>query len=181
MGRSDSRPPPPSGLCFPRGRCRFPEGSVCGARARSLTPLLPHAATPGHSAHTVPLARLAMPRRVSQVPCRSVGTRPPQSPRVARRVPALIASPPVADFAFSGWVVATDWCNEAESGSLALGSLLRRPGCAHPIAPQRSPGRPDCFPLSVTASSWRWSSRGLPCGTGATTDIPTRSSRHASP
>jgi len=150
MGRSDSRPQPPDGLCFPRRRCRPPEGSTCGTHAQSLTLVSPHAATPSHSAHASPLARLATPRRVSQVPDRSFRTRPPQSPRVARWVHLLIASPPVADFAFSGWLVATAWCNEAESGSLALGSLLRCPGCGHPPRPPALlPGDRTAFPTRL--------------------------------
>jgi hypothetical protein len=107
MGRSDSRPRPWGGLCIPHSRCRRPEGSECGACTLPLTPVLPHAATWGHSAHPDPLPAASAPRRVSQVPARSVGTRPPQSPRVAQRVSALIATPLVSDFASSGKLVTT--------------------------------------------------------------------------
>ena len=58
--------------------------------------------------------------RVSQVPGRPIHTRRPLSPREARQVHMLITSLTAAGFTFSGRLATLHWCNEAETGSLAL-------------------------------------------------------------
>ena len=61
-----------------------------------------------------------MQDRVSQVPRRSVDARCPLSPRAAHPLHVLVASRMVTGFIISGSLTAANWCNEAESGSLAL-------------------------------------------------------------
>ena len=51
---------------------------------------------------------------------RSFSTRHPQSPRRTSRLLTPVASPSVLGFATFGRLAALTWCNEAESGSLAL-------------------------------------------------------------
>ena len=51
----------------------------------------------------------------------SVVARSPQSPRTSWRMLAFVASPPMAGFTTFGRMAARQWCNEAETGSLALG------------------------------------------------------------
>ena len=75
-----------------------------------------------HGTHPV---KLASPCRASQVPVhrfldRSFSTRHPQSPRRTSRLLTPVASPSVLGFATFGRLAALTWCNEAESGSLAL-------------------------------------------------------------
>lgn len=66
-------------------------------------------------------------------PCRSVPTRRPQSPRKARRVRTPVASPSVAGFSSSGETGRSRlWCNQVESGSLAL-QLAGSPPKASPV------------------------------------------------
>jgi len=140
MGCSDSRPPAPYGLWIPRQRCRRLVGPDCGARALPLLPLSPHAATGDFSAPA--LATRADPRPGTGSPRfleRSFGARPPQPPRMAPRVHGLLATPQVADFPISGRLVAITSRNEAESGSLSLGSRLRRLGSSSPSLPGTTP------------------------------------------
>ena len=82
-----------------------------------------------------PPLRQPAPRRVSQVPRSSVDARPPQSPRAARCCMCSLL-PLGGRLHHLRKVGHPHWCNEAESGSLALGSRLRsrdvfepRPGC----------------------------------------------------
>src|SRR5262249_17344367 len=58
--------------------------------------------------------------RVSQVPRLSFDARCPLSPRVVHPLHTLVASRMVSGFGTFGRLTTTDWCNEAETGSLAL-------------------------------------------------------------
>ena len=154
MGRSDSRLQPHSGLCIPLARFHRPRASgvvLSHFRFRSFrrTRLF------GAIAHRLmPSRQTDSPHRVSQVSARSVSTRPPQPPRVAQWVFALISTPLVSDFTSLCRLVATGWCNEAESGSLALGSHLRRPGRLSPFRPS-APWHKDRIALPARLPSRR--------------------------
>ena len=61
------------------------------------------------------------PRRwISQVPDLTFGVRCPQPPREARRLNVPVATSPVTGRPFFGRKATSIFCNEAESGSLAL-------------------------------------------------------------
>jgi hypothetical protein len=51
----------------------------------------------------------------------SVVARSPLSPRASWRMLPFVTSPPMAGFTTFGRIAARQWCNEAETGSLALG------------------------------------------------------------
>jgi len=61
---------------------------------------------------------------------RSVRTRRPLSPWKARWVLTPVVSPPAAGFTLLGRLAAFVWCNEAESGSLALRLTRSLPGAS---------------------------------------------------
>jgi hypothetical protein len=67
---------------------------------------------------------------------------PHYSPREARWVHSLVASPSAAGFTLSGGLATLHWCNEAETGSLALRltRLLRECSSAQ-ITPGHRPRR----------------------------------------
>lgn len=67
-----------------------------------------------------PRPRSRRPVWVSQVSGCSVGARCPQSPRRVRPLHSLAASRTMSGFVTFGRLATLDWCNEAESGSLAL-------------------------------------------------------------
>jgi hypothetical protein len=80
--------------------------------------------------------RRQSPERVSQVPDCSVGIRRPLSPRRARPLRMFVASRSMPGFAISGRLATLDWCNEAETGSLALRlTPLPSEASSHGIAP----------------------------------------------
>jgi hypothetical protein len=103
----------------------------------------------------IPAGGYGFPSAVAQVPARIVGSprtldssvaaRPPHSPRAARCVHVLVTSASVTGFSISGSVAGCHWFNEAESGSLLLGSRLRSSRPSVVVRPAASPGRTDPF------------------------------------
>jgi hypothetical protein len=74
------------------------------------------------------------PRRVSQVPCRSVHARHPVSPRGVRPLRLLVAWRPVSGFATFGRLATPALCNEAEGFACAMADVSAFPGSDDQVA-----------------------------------------------
>lgn len=73
----------------------------------------------------------------------SFSARSPLPPRDALQVLALVSSLQISGFSFSGRLAASNWCNEAETGSLALGlTLSQSAGFNRFACPQPATDRP---------------------------------------
>ena len=88
---------------------------------------------------------------------RSVDARPPQPPRTTQWVRLLVATPLMTGFTLSGRLAVAAERNEAESGSLALGSRRRHAAGRRPARPGASLARTGPFrPLGYPSRAGPW-------------------------